>query len=87
MEYIWGDSIDYAFDPENTVTTSDYTDNPDVPTEETIYQATFTSETGSFTAKNISEPYSGFEVWIRDTKYGWKGTGYANNKAYAQKQR
>ena len=87
MEYIWGDSIDYAFDPENTVTTSDYTDNPDVPTEETIYQATFTSETGSFTAKNISEPYSGFEVWTRDTKYGWKGTGYANNRAYAQKQR
>lgn len=83
MEYIWGDSIDYAFDPENTVTTSDYTDNPDVPTEETIYQATFTSEAGSFTAKNISEPYSGFEVWIRDTKYGWKGTGYANNRAYA----
>lgn len=83
MEYIWGDSIDYAFDPENTVTTSDYTDNPDVPTEETIYQATFTSETGSFTAKNISEPYSGFEVWTRDTKYGWKGTGYANNRAYA----
>lgn len=83
MEYIWGDSINYAFDPENTVTTSEYNGDPTTPTEETIYNATFTSETGNFTITNISGPYDGFEVWTRDTKYGWKGTGYANNRANA----
>lgn len=83
MEYIWGDSINYAFDPDKTVTTSEYTDEPAMPTEETIYNATFTSEEGGFTTTNITVPYSGFEIWTRDTKYGWKGTGYANNKTYA----
>lgn len=83
MEYIWGDSINYAFDPENTVTTSEYSDDPVQPTAETIYKATFTSETGKFTTTNITVPNNDFEVWTQDSKYGWKGTGYANNRAYA----
>lgn len=82
MEYIWGDSIDYDFDPEKTVRTSEYTDEPITPSEETIYSATFTSETGGFTATNITVPYSDFDVWTRDTKYGWKGTGFTNDKAH-----
>ena len=83
MEYIWGDSINYAFDPENTITTSEYSDDPALPTEETIYKATFTSETGNFTTTNITVPNNDFEVWTQDSKYGWKGTGYANNRTYA----
>jgi len=81
MEYIWGDSIDYAFNPETTVKSSDYgggdTPSPDI----IIYNGTFTSmNEGGFTTQNIS---GNFNVWTQDSRYGWKGTGYDNGIRHA----
>lgn len=87
MDYIWGDSTSFAFDPSTTLCTSAYTPGsgePEPPTEgETIYQALFTSGDGGCTATNDALPYEGFEVWTLDTKYGWKGTGFANYESHA----
>lgn len=77
MEYVWGDSIDYAFNTATTMKSSDYISGGTVvPTEETIYSATFTSTDGDFTADNTT-------VWTRSSKYGWTGTAYINKKATA----
>lgn len=75
MEYVWGDSIDYAFDPETTVTTSE-TGEPLTPVDATIYYADFQSGTGDCTTESVTAPSSGFEVWTRNSSYGWVGTGY-----------
>ena len=87
MEYIWGDSTEYAFDPETTLCTSQYKAGSGTPTpptdEDVIYTATFTAATGECTVENNALPYDGFEVWTRDSKYGWKGTGFLNYTAYA----
>lgn len=80
MEYIWGDSVDYAFDPETTAKSTDYTGSDD-PTEEPtydweiVYTATYTDGDGGCTASNAS-------VWQLDTKYGWKGTAYYSGSAH-----
>lgn len=81
MEYIWGDSIDYAFDPTNTVTSEKYNGtvdpNPDQPgdsdNETTIYTANYKSTDGNCTVEQDD-----VAVWTRDVKFGWKGTGYIN---------
>lgn len=87
MEYIWGDSTNYAFNPETTLCTSGYnggggnTPDPE-PTETIIYEVLFTQESGDCVTKNIKVPYSNFEVWKRDNQYGWKGSGFAGNTSY-----
>ena len=56
MEYIWGDSVDYAFDPSTTMTSSHYVngggsgggDTPD-PIETIAYTAKYTSADGGMT--------------------------------------
>lgn len=87
MEYVWGDSIDYAFDPETTMKSSDYnggggTVTPD-PEEKTVYTATFTSTDGNCTIENKTVPSDGFIVWTPKTKYGWTGTAYSNSTNHA----
>ncbi len=88
MEYIWGDSINYAFNPETTLSTSGYggggsvTPDPE-PTETMIYEAMFTDNSGNCTAETVNGPYAGFEVWKRDSQYGWKGTAFSQNTAHA----
>lgn len=79
MEYIWGDSTDYAFDPGTTLCTSEYTPGGEAPEQGTIYTAIFTDGTGGCTISNKEVPQDGFEVWRLDNKYGWKGTAFANN--------
>lgn len=81
MEYIWGDSIDYEFNPEKTKRSSEFGDGDTPSPDMTIYTNTFTSlNTGGFTAQNIS---GDFEVWTQDKSYGWKGTGFNNNTNHA----
>lgn len=82
MEYIWGDSTDYAFDPRKTVCTDTYDNGGGgitIPTEETIYAAVFTTDGGGCTTEQTLTPYEGYEVWTRDAKYGWKGTAFYSN--------
>ena len=80
MEYIWGDSIDYAFDPATTVTSEKYNGggtgpNPgDSDNETTIYTANYKSTDGNCTIEQ-----GDVNVWTRDVKYGWKGTAYVNS--------
>lgn len=81
MEYIWGDSIDYEFNPETTKRSSEYGDGEAPSPDMTIYSGMFTSlNTGGFTAQNIS---GDFDVWTQESKYGWVGTGYYNNVNHA----
>lgn len=85
MEYVWGDSTDYAFDPETTMKSTGYTGGggtvtPD-PGEETIYTAEFRTDGGGFTAENNTAG-SG-EVWVSSSKYGWKGTGYISGTRHS----
>lgn len=86
MEYIWGDSIDYAFNPEKTIHSSDYTGGGQPSVDETdIYKVNFKENDGNCTVVNTDVPYEGFVVWQPDAQYGWKGTAFKGsaNKADA----
>ncbi|MGN1375591.1 MAG: endonuclease [Prevotella sp.] len=83
MEYIWGDSINYAFNIYTTVKSTDYTSGGGSTIDETIYSELFTKgNTGDFVPQQLS---GSFTVWTQDNTYGWKGTGYDsdNNVKYA----
>lgn len=84
MDYIWGDSVDYDFDPATTECTSTYDNNGDEPyiQDETIADWTFTTSDGAFTTENAVNPLSK-EVWTRSTSYGWVGSAYQNSVTYA----
>ena len=91
MEYVWGDSINYAFNPETTLKSTDYKDgegggggggtitpSPDEP--ENIYSANFTSGKGGCTEKIVKNESSNPSIWKQDSQFGWKGTSYSNDK-------
>lgn len=85
MEYIWGDSTEYAFDPMKTVCSDNYKgdDTPVTPTDPTgsiIANCSFTQDGNGFTIDNANNPLS-TEIWICDSKYGWKGTAYKDGKS------
>lgn len=96
MEYVWGDSINYTFNPETTVKSSSYVNgegggggsvDPDPnpgATEVNVYQATFTSHDGGCKESIISNdsPYS--SIWTRDEKYGWKATAFKGSNYAAE---
>lgn len=86
MEYIWGDSIDYAFNPETTEKSADYSGGggPSVD-EEYIYEEDFTGNNAGNCTSVTSLPSSDFTVWTLDNTYGWKGTAFKGsaNKADA----
>lgn len=71
MEYIWGDSIDYAFDPTTTLATSTYTSL--LSPWDTIYAADFTATDGEFTVSDAT-------VWKLTSAYGWKASAYINHQ-------
>lgn len=88
MEYVWGDSINYAFDPAKTVTSEKYIggggnpvdpDNPDNPnpdvSEEIIYTANFKATDGDCTFDVTTDPKDGVNLWNRSKAYGWMATG------------
>ena len=88
MQYVWGDSVDYEFYPEKTLSTENYSgsDEPVTPDEnidETLYSATYTNETGNCTTAAVTAPDGNFDVWTRSNNYGWTGTGYKNNTSHA----
>ena len=83
MEYIWGDSIDYAFDVSKTVKSTDYNNGTTTPTEHDIYCTDFTQGEGGCTIANINVPASTNPIWIQTAKYGWTGTAYKNDMANA----
>lgn len=89
MEYVWGDSIDYAFNPETTLKSTDYNDGdgtitptPDEPSSETILSVNFTTQTGDCTESIAKNESSYSNIWMQTSQYGWKGTAY-NKKNYA----
>lgn len=88
MEYIWGDSVNYAFDPAKTVTSENYkggsgSTDPDDPQpgigEETIYTANYKATDGDCTLELVKNPSDAYKVWTRDVKYGWKASGYISS--------
>ena len=75
MEYVWGDSINNAFDPEKTLKSTDYKDgegggggtitpSPDEP--DYIYSADFTSGKGDCTEKIVKNESSNTSIWKQD---------------------
>lgn len=89
MEYVWGDSINNAFDPEKTMKSTDYKDgegggggtitpSPDEP--DYIYSADFTSGKGGCTEKIVMNESSNTSIWKQDSQFGWKGTAYSGGK-------
>lgn len=85
MEYVWGDSVDYAFDPETTVKATEYNNgggsDPVDDTETILYNGDFTASTGSFTIDDIDVP-TAFAVWQQTSSYGWKASAYYNKTMY-----
>ena len=84
MEYVWGDSVDYAFDPSRTVTSEHYTggsggDTP-LPGGEDIYTVNYKTDGGNCTVNTTAGPDG---VWTRDVRFGWKGSGYINGSKNA----
>lgn len=72
MEYIWGDSINYEFDPAKTVTTKVEMGDE---SRMCIYLANFKTSDGGCTIETPLHPKEGAEVWELTKSYGWKGTG------------
>lgn len=72
MEYIWGDSISYEFDPATTVVTKQVVPENSMMC---IYLANYKTTDGNCTIETPLYPKEGAEVWERTSSYGWKGTG------------
>ncbi len=82
MEYIWGDSVDYAFDPATTVKSTEYSGGDSSDTGETvIYTANYKAADGNCVATDITQPQTGIEVWQRTSSYGWKATSSIKNSS------
>jgi len=85
MEYVWGDSVAYEFNPETTVKATEYNNggssDPVDDTETILYNSDFTASTGDCTIDDIDSP-SSFDVWQQTSSYGWKGSGYYNKTKY-----
>ena len=84
MEYVWGDSTEYAFDPATTVKSSEYNGGDggdDDNTEYAIYTANFHSYDGNCTTTDITMPDEDVNVWTRSSKYGWTATGSIKNNS------
>lgn len=89
MEYVWGDSINYAFNPETTVKSTDYKGGgggtvtpdptPDTPTEETIYTADYMKSKGNCTESIVKNESSYSNIWTQTSKYGWKASAYTSS--------
>lgn len=89
MEYIWGDSIDYAFDPAHTLTTEKYVDggdptNPDNPQPgdewETFYSVNYKGDNGGCSIEIAQAPTEGGKLWTNTAQYGWKASGFVGGK-------
>lgn len=87
MEYIWGDSIDYAFDPATTLKSVKYNGGGSGgsvepgETETVVYSANYHSADGSCVTTDITQPQTGVEVWQRSSKYGWTATSSIKNSS------
>lgn len=83
MEYVWGDSTDYEFDPETSLRTFSYDGSGTTdPTGETIiYEADYTSSEAGCTIEDVSTD-DAFNVWQQTSDYGWKASGYYNKTKY-----
>lgn len=85
MEYIWGDSINYEFDPAKTVTSEKYINgggggstDPDTPQpgmEEIIYTANYKTSKGDCTFDVSKNPKDDVNLWKRDNRFGWMASG------------
>ena len=84
-EYIWGDSITYAFSVEGSSQGGDV--NPPVDPIEpdldvVLCDENFCSSQGEWTISDVE--LGGLQyVWYLDSKYGMKASAYTNNTAYA----
>ena len=80
MEYIWGDSIDYAFDPMTTTCSDNYKgDDTPVTPSDVIASYDFTKGECGFTIEDVNNPLDNSNIWVITDTYGWKGTAFKGN--------
>ena len=82
MEYTWGDSINFAFDPAKTAT-SEHLATKDKPFDSVAYIANLKKTDGGFTPVAISGPEA-TQVWVNSSKFGWKGTSFIGGKTASE---
>lgn len=87
-EYIWGDSVNFAFNVDGTVVNPGTggddpgvdPDDPDVPAEDlmALLDNDFTVDAEGWTIKNVTLPAGSDYVWFQDSKYGMKATSFVS---------
>lgn len=91
-EYIWGDSINIAFDPTTSLTTCyddnrygeyNYTIDGSDDQESKIILTDFKQSQGDFTVNIISKDKDLPSIWKQTSNYGMKATAYYNSTNYA----
>lgn len=89
-QYIWGDSVDVAFDPRTAISTASddsrygsYAPSGLPSTDESpyIYYANCKTNFGGMTASVINGSLSA--VWTQSETYGWKASAYSSGKSNA----
>lgn len=91
-EYVWGDSINVAFDPSTAITTcydddryDSYNYAPgssnDKPIENELFTTDFTKSKGDFSIDIVSSSLQ--KVWIQTSNYGMKASAFQNSTNYA----
>lgn len=86
-EYVWGDSIAYAWNPEGSSQGGDTPTPEPEPEEEgaevVIDSIAFTTSWDGWTIKDVTLPDGITSVWQQTSNYGAKASAYYNSKNYA----
>lgn len=87
MEYVWGDSINYEFDPDKTVKSTDYNNqgggtvdpDPDQPNAGTVISLDFTQDEQNCTQTIAKNESTNSNIWLQTSQYGWKASAFVSS--------
>ena len=87
MEYVWGDSINYEFDPDKTMKSTDYNNegggtvnpDPDQPAAGTVISLDFTQGKQDCTETIAKNESTNNSIWLQTSQYGWKASAFVSS--------
>jgi len=85
MEYVWGDSTEYALDIRTTVKAGNFSGTVIDPSETpvNVYECTFLGNEGDCTIDYAMRPSAiNRDVWVNDAQYGWKASAATGSTKY-----